>query len=56
MGALVAQMNLTKGDGPVMRTFLDTVNDVWDSMTMFVHHQLGLSNREIQQLKDKYLD
>lgn len=56
MGNLVAQMNLTKGDGPVMQTFLNTINDGWGSMTKFVEQQLGLTKHEIQLLRKKYLE
>lgn len=56
MGTLVAKMNLTKGDGPVMRGFLDTINDGWGSMTAFVKEQLGLTDNEIRTLRQRYLD
>ena len=56
MGNFVAQMNLTKGDGPVMRTFLDTIQDGWGSITLFAEEQLGITKHEIQLLRKKYLD
>lgn len=56
MGNFVAQMNLTKGDGPVMRTFLDTIQDGWGSITSFAEEQLGITKHEIQLLRQKYLD
>lgn len=55
MGQLVAKMNLTKGDGPVMRGFLDTMEQGWGSTQEFAKQQLGLSDHDIQQLRRRYL-
>ncbi|WP_251545909.1 tyrosine-protein phosphatase [Limosilactobacillus caecicola] len=55
VGAMVAKMNLTKGDGPVMRAFLDTIQDSWGSTEEFAKQQLGFTDRTIAEFKAKYL-
>lgn len=55
MGQLVAKMNLTKGDGPVMRGFLDTMEQGWGSVRNFANQQLQFSDYAIQQLQERYL-
>lgn len=56
MGELVAKMNLTKGDGPVMQGFLDTITNGWGSMTAFAKEQLGLTDNEIWEFQQRYLN
>lgn len=55
MGQLVAKMNLTKGDGPVMRGFLDTMEQGWGSVREFAQQQLGISKQEVKHLRQLYL-
>lgn len=55
MGQLVAKMNLTKGDGPVMRGFLDTMEQGWGSVHNFANEKLKFSDHAIEQLQARYL-
>lgn len=55
MGQLVAKMNTTKGDGPVMKGFLQTIEQGWHTIDCFLVQQLGLPQEQIDRLRKQYL-
>ena len=55
LGQMVAKMNTTKGDGPVMKGFLTTLEQGWGSIDHFLIRQLGLSAEEIDKFRQRYL-
>lgn len=55
MSQLVAKMNTTKGDGPVMKGFLQTIEQGWQTIDCFLVQQLGLTQEQVDRLRKQYL-
>lgn len=56
MGQMVAKMNTTKGDGPVMKGFLATIEQGWGTIDQFLIRQLGLSRQDIDRFRQQFLE
>lgn len=56
MGKMVAKMNLTKGDGPVMKAFLDTINAEWGSAEALAKERFGFSDADVKKFRAMYLE
>lgn len=54
MSEMVAKMNTTKGDGPVMKGFLQTIEQGWATIDQFLIQQLGLSQEQIKDFRHMY--
>lgn len=52
---MVAKMNVTKGDGPVMQGFLQTIHDGWGTTAQLFKQQLDFSTTDLQQFRQKFL-
>lgn len=55
MGQMVDKMNTTKGDGPVMKGFLQTIEMGWGTIDNFLVQQLSLTKDQIEQFRAKFL-
>lgn len=56
MGKLVAKMNLTRGDGPIMQNFLASIRAGWGSADHFAQERLQLTSEQLAQLKARFLE
>lgn len=52
---MVAKMNVTKGDGPVMKGFLQTIHDGWGTTAELFKQQFDFDNHDLQQFRQKFL-
>lgn len=52
---MVAKMNVTEGDGPVMQGFLQTIHDGWGTSEELFKQQFGFSATDLQQFRQKFL-
>lgn len=55
LGQMVAKMNTTKGDAPVMKGFLQTLEQGWGTIDNFWQQQLGFSSEQLNSFRQKYL-
>lgn len=55
IGQLVANMNVTKGDGPVMQGFLQTIKDGWGTTENLFRQEYGFSPADIEHFKQRFL-
>lgn len=56
MGKLVAKMNLTRGDGPIMQNFLASIRAGWGSPDEFAKQQLQMTDQEITTFRKRFLE
>lgn len=52
---MVAKMNVTKGDGPVMQGFLQTIKDGWGSSAQLFKQQFDFNDDDLRRFRQRFL-
>ncbi|WP_268872322.1 tyrosine-protein phosphatase [Limosilactobacillus secaliphilus] len=55
LSQMIANMNVTKGDGPVMKGFLQTIHDGWGSAENLFTQRFGFTAKDIEDFRNKFL-
>lgn len=55
LSAMVAKMNVTKGEGPAIRGITETIRGGWGDFDTFFKKELGFSQSDLEQLRKMYL-
>lgn len=52
---MVVKMNVTKGDGPVMQGFLQTIKDGWGSSAQLFKQQFDFNDDDLRRFRQRFL-
>lgn len=56
ISAMVAKMNITKGEGTAILGITETIKQGWGSFDTFFKKELGFSQNDLNQLRQMYLE
>ncbi|RVU70248.1 MULTISPECIES: tyrosine-protein phosphatase [Lactobacillus] len=56
ISAIIAKMNVTKGEGIAIRGITETIRQGWGSFDSFFKKELGFSQADLKQLRAMYLE